>query len=180
MNKARWWLRKLTIPLSMVVLGLVIIFYGLHVLEQAGASANWPAVSGKVLASGIEETLWSESKRINDRNTGTRTEKRYGPQVRYEYRAYGMLYTGQGIRIVDALHEHPEAVQPIVARYPVDSRVRVYFNPNDPAQAVLEPGVDEDSYLFLYGGIAWSGVWGGVLAVAALVVYFREAGARRP
>ena len=44
----------------------------------------------------------------------------------------------------------------IVAKYPVGSRVTVYYDPEDVATAVLEPGVTWSSYLLIGMGVLFT------------------------
>jgi hypothetical protein len=50
----------------------------------------------------------------------------------------------------------------IVARYPVGQMVTVYYTPDDPAKAVLEPGLSLKAFFTLSLGLVFLGVGGGL------------------
>lgn len=176
MDNLKWWMGKLKIPGSMLLLGFGVMYYGNHIVDQSAASRYWPTAMGQVTVSRVEGTTWSKESRSNRyRSSNTETAKTsYGADVQYEYRAQGKPYTGANIRLLMPLESSPAEVQPILDRYPVGKRVTVYFNPQDPGESVLENVVDEDTYLLFYMGIMWSVVWAGVLIVVVIVVYFKD------
>ena len=159
----------------MVLLGFGIIYYGDHLVKQSVASSLWPTTIGKVVVSRVERSVWDKSSPSIGSRRSTEKEERFSADVQYEYLALGGRYTGSNIHFIMPLHETPQEVRPLLDRYPVGSRAKVYFNPNDPGESVLETVVDEDTYTIYYAGIMWSVVWGLVLCVVTIVVYFKEA-----
>lgn len=98
-------------------------------LVQARSSLRWPSVMGTVTGSG----------------TKTQSSLRGGPataaDVRYMYEVDGKRFEGTRISFGqygtgDGGHARKEA-----EKYPVGKPVTVYYDPNSPATAVLEPAV---------------------------------------
>jgi hypothetical protein len=56
--------------------------------------------------------------------------------IRYEYAVDGVSYSSLSINSIDS----PFYPKDVADRYPVGMDVDVYYNPKDPAEAVLEPG----------------------------------------
>ena len=46
------------------------------------------------------------------------------------------------------------SAQRVVDRYPLNSKVKVYYNPMDPSDAVLIPGPIDGMYCLIIGGVA--------------------------
>jgi len=103
---------------------LGIIFFTRRKVEQA---SNWPSTMGMVLMSTLEARHDSE---------GGYT---YYPVVQYEYRVMGQPY--QGNRIMPGPSVGGSGANKVVARYPAGTQVTVYYDPNNPSDAVLERGM---------------------------------------
>jgi hypothetical protein len=103
-----------------VVLYIVQFRQGL----RADASKKWPKAAGTVIASALEPS--PEHKR------------RYRAAVRYRYRVGGKEY--QADRVFwggnEGRRRHMESV---VAAYPAGADVPVYYDPQNPAEAVIDP-----------------------------------------
>lgn len=91
---------------------------------RADASKKWPTASGTITASALERS--PESKR------------RYRAAVQYSYRVGGKDY--QSSRVFWAGNEGRENhMASVVETYPAGTKVRVHYDPSDPAEAVLDP-----------------------------------------
>jgi hypothetical protein len=91
---------------------------------RASASKRWPISSGTVIASVLEkspDTRW-----------------RYRATVQYSYRVGGKEY--QSDRIFwggnEGRHRHMASV---IAAYPQGSKLSVHYDPQNPAEAVIDP-----------------------------------------
>ena len=71
----------------------------------------------------------------------------YSPSLQYKYAVAGKTYSGNRYRFGDVYAVEGKAHQ-IIAEHPVGKQVQVYYNPDDPADALLQPGV-EGGDLFL-------------------------------
>ena len=109
-------------------------FWAKPVLTNARNSSNWPTVLGSITKSELDADTDSD---------GTT----YSADIEYEYAVNGDAYLGEIVWFGDgysssARHSH----QDIVDRYPVGAQVNVYYKPDDPFIAVLEPGAVASSY----------------------------------
>lgn len=67
--------------------------------------------------------------------------KRYTPRILYEYSAQGRIFRGARIYFGEILYSSdPNDASRLLTRYPVGN-VTVYYNPVNPAEAILEPRV---------------------------------------
>ena len=129
--------------------------YGLYQRSRLADCQEWPQVTGKITKSAVgAETSTSE--------TGTSTS--YVAQVEYEYLAKGAAFTGRRIGLTRHSYIRRRKAQEEAGRYPVNSAVAVYFNPDSPADAVLvreAPG----SILCIVGGVA-------ILAIGVFALFY--------
>jgi len=61
--------------------------------------------------------------------------------VKFEYELGGRQYSSGSIRYMMPVYYHEEDARLVQATYPKDVQVRAAYNPGNPAQSVLEPGV---------------------------------------
>lgn len=119
-------------------LGLTLVFIGgagvggLMVAQRRIAqTSQWPSVTGKIVTSEVV--------------TGTVKNGRtliVSPHAKadYSYAVNGKSYRGENRRVVSMLHFDSEGTpEQVVAKYPVGRSVTVYYDPNNPADALLTP-----------------------------------------
>lgn len=98
---------------------------------QAQASQTWPSVMGTVASSSVDVRTTSDS------DGGTNTA--YYPVVTYQYEVLGHKYSSDrvsfGFRVGSGNRAQAQAV---ADRYIAGNQIRVYYNPNNPGEAVLE------------------------------------------
>lgn len=113
----------------LIVTGCFLLFSlmvwrgGLRGRRTAESSRNWPTVRGKVTASNVEK--------------GWKTL--YVPRVFYKFSVGGVEYTSTMISFAND-HIRKEAAEKTRDSYSVGKDVLVYYNPDNPEQAVLVPG----------------------------------------
>lgn len=90
-------------------------------IQMAKASTAWPGVDGIVTAT--------ERKRI---------ALRMQPRVAYSYAVNGVNFTSNRISFAAAIPK--KEIDSVLTRYPAGQGVTVHYQPDNPAQAVLEPG----------------------------------------
>ncbi len=125
--------------------------------EKARQSLNWPRTSGRVIEARIAE---HESEDEDGHVTST-----YSPVVRYEYQVNGVAYTGNQLSVgssVIAISDRKK-VQQTINQYPPGKLVMVYYNPQNPAEAALEPRLTSKAELIL--GIIMIGVGLSILCL---------------
>ena len=105
---------------------------------RAGRTRSWPRVEGRVLSTGITIALLEGEASHGDIDA---YERRYRPNVNYEYVVGGETYFSSQIApdMAKGFLGERRATQ-LIERYPAGSAVGVHHDPRDPAQAVLEPG----------------------------------------
>lgn len=127
-----------TINHRLVGLGVLLIlvgvagYFGIKLGEaRVNATAHWPAVTGHV-----------EISELSTATVKTGPVRRTTPiaKIRYAYSVNGQRLECDGLRVVPMLHTNPEGTpEEIVARYPVGKSVKVFYDPNNPKDALLTP-----------------------------------------
>ncbi len=148
------------VGVAIMLLGLAWIglfaFIHFRAVAKAKASETWPTTPGKVLSSQVVE---EESR---DREGGTSTW--YNPVVTYSYSAGGGAHQSSRIRFANMRQARRSKAEEIAARYPEGSTPAVRYNPEKPAEAVLESQKPGPLYLamaafgllFVGFGLFWS------------------------
>lgn len=121
---------------------IAIFVWDVGKLQQARDSRDWPRVEGRVTRSTVDHSQ-RESK----------------PQVVYAYTVAGTPYTSGQISF--DLFDKPGGqgrIESIIARYPVGEKVTVYYDPNEPRTAILEPEVYSPFFMpLLFGALFFFG-----------------------
>jgi len=156
---------------AFVILGAFMITVGVNNYRDGKATDSWPATNGLVLSSVVKE----DSRTVRD-NGRTRTETTYEPIVRYEYTVDGTVYSGGDIT-AGGYGGGLDRAYRVTGRYPVGIDTTVYYDPDHPDRAVLEPGADvRNVYLFGGGGAVFGIVGLGAFGFVGLLVRRRRQG----
>lgn len=152
-------------PFITFILGIVFIViswlvynhFSAPMVEEAEASKNWPTTSGIITFSDISEY-------INDDGN-----KMYSSSVNYEYTVANKSYIGDRISL-SSNGESTSSIREVkktLKTYPIDAQVTVYYDPELPNNAVLEPGADFLIYLIKY--TPWLFCFFGILMMWQLI-----------
>ena len=103
-------------------------------VRDARRSTSWPRVEGTVSESYVSESYSRTNRRTS-----------YRPNIYYTYSVGGTPYGSYTIAFGLATSSSV-AAEDAVRRYPRASAVQVYYDPDRPQVAVLEPGATWSSY----------------------------------
>lgn len=142
------------LPQLGLIAGIVTITFGIRNMRRARASARWPSVPGRVVASTVERTRDSSSSSSgSDISTTSYT---YQPIVTFGYQVDGSDYLSNTITFGDYSSSNRNRAEQTVARYPVGTPVRVFHDPDDPATGVLERRAAPGTGLLFIVGIMFT------------------------
>lgn len=132
---------KIAGGLLFVVAGIAFAFFGYNSYQRGMQSKNWPVAKGSVIQSKIE-------KRTETTGSGSSKRKvvKSYPIVKYTYSVGSQSYQSSRITFGQSKNVHQT-----VARYPKGENIQVHYDPEDPGQAVLEPGGDTTFSLVFMG-----------------------------
>lgn len=151
-----------TVPLIVfsvifLVVGIGILLWGITTSQTALRSQQWPTVPGTVTAAQVKTSTSRSS-------TTRRTTTHYSGHITYIYRVNGQDFTATQVSFADYSSSDRQHASEIVNRYPAGRAVTVSYNPQNPAQAVLEPGFGTGLYIPLGIGTVFILAGGGMLA----------------
>jgi hypothetical protein len=139
-------------PFLHFVAGAAFLLLGIAIsdIPTMIESAQWPTTEGTIVKSRLVGT----SVRGWDGDYFTETNA----HIQYQYRVNGISYSSSAVNSIKS--PFPLYSSSYVSRYPLGEDVIVYYNPKNPSEAVLEPGVldifkafDIFSYLLFGAGI---------------------------
>lgn len=137
------FITKIGFSLLLFVGGSWLLVAMIYQIKQAKVSATWPTVMGQITKAELEE------------NPGRWVT--YTAKLRYHYLANGAAMEsdiiGYGQIGLGAYTETREKAEAKLKKYPVQTMVKVFYNPQRPEQACLEPlNTEAGVYVALCGG----------------------------
>lgn len=130
--------------------GFLGSYFGINLLIKGENSKKWPIAKGRVFIA--KSHLFQQEDKID-----------FVTSFVYEYEVNGIKFTSNDVSLFD--YEKP------IWRYPVGTSVTVFYNPNRPKEAVLEPGVPWFAFcLIVFSFIAF--VFGSVMGLKSASEYF--------
>lgn len=169
MPPAKRFIAVRVFPWVTVLFASLFIWIGIDQVQKATASEEWPSVQGTVRSSGVREETSSSGSRRSSSTT-------YHASVVYDYQVGGQAYQGERISYGEYGTGDSGRAQKIAAGYPEGAEVRVYYQPDDPQESVLEPGTGGVPWFFLAMGSAFASV--GLLMARYLPRMIRSEGER--
>ena len=156
----------LLIFFALALVGSPVAYWGYTIVLKARASASWPSVKGVITSSRVA----TRRSRHKDSRGYTRTRTTYFPSISYKYTVGGKNFSGTKRAFGESSSSNRAWAAGVVSHYYPGSEVEVYYNPDDPADAVLEPGVTMSSYAVLIIG----GLFVAIGVLGATGVFLRE------
>ena len=142
MKSKRSYVNYGNLAFAALIIGIAFGLLGGYGVVKSLSAQRWETVEGKIVESRAS------------RGSRSRSE----PQIVYEYQVAGRLYKSEKIAFLFVTSSESDVFE-TVSKYPPDAKVTVYYNPADPAQAVLEPDVSIFSVLILIAGISLLAAW---------------------
>ena len=108
----------------------VYVFYKNNQMQKRNiGNETWPTVEGKILKSEVVQQYFFLQ------------QYSYEPRIHYSYSVEGKTYESDSISMRFLSSKSADTVQEVVGNYPAGSQATVYYNPDDPEESVLIPGV---------------------------------------
>lgn len=147
------------------IIGAALLIKHFRAKKKAEESQKWSSAAGRITESYV--------RREDSTDSDGYPTTSYYPEVQFTYEFLGSEYAGNKIAFGGSMGGGQKKAQESLAQYPVGKDVIVYYDPNNPGDAVLERRVSGN--VFLIVGIVFLvisvcvGCVGGVIAVANLV-----------
>lgn len=147
-----------TIGVVLGVTGLVVIGLGLRRMGQAARSRKWPTAPGSIHSSTtVSRTAPPLPQQDEDEEQAASRPPQllHRPEVTYTYTVHGKSYTGTTLGVDQVEVSSERQAREHAARYVPGAPVTVYYDPENPSRALLEPGVHSTSWLFPAVGVVF-------------------------
>ena len=115
---------KMIIGGALLVLTPIAAILAFVSYRSMQASNDWPSAPGVISVSRVVNTVGSKFK----------------ADVSYQYAVGGRNFSGTRIRFADTTGSRRNAQENLIKPYPVGREVEVFYDPQNPRDAVLEPG----------------------------------------
>ena len=113
----------LAIGVLLAVSGIVGVYICVRASDRATSQTAWLKAPGSVIGA---EVLYDGEM--------------YYPSITYEYTHSGAKFTGTKFKSALLQYNWRGPSERVVQRFPKGAPIEVYVNPDDPSEAVLEPG----------------------------------------
>lgn len=135
------------VPLFAFVIPIIVLIGGVFCVAEyvrtrrlASASLRWPTATGRITHSDVIEEIIEEKTEHDNRPTTSKLVYRYQVDLRYAYKVDKRDFIGTEAdwcgTMVSGLREVAEEA---AAKYRPGKTVKVYYDPERPGHAVLEP-----------------------------------------
>ncbi|PJB80880.1 MAG: hypothetical protein CO090_03805 [Acidobacteria bacterium CG_4_9_14_3_um_filter_49_7] len=148
-------MKNLFIGLIFLAVGIGLAWWGKGMLNDAKASKSWPSVQGTVM----ESTLTSY-KSTSGSGSKKRSTTMYKPQITYRYKIAGKEHVGDKVTMSDGGSSSTSYAKKTIKKYPAGATVKVFYDPEVPADSVLEPGATLVSYVPFWFGLVFAIIGG--------------------
>jgi hypothetical protein len=134
-------------------------------LSSQFQSTFYPKVPGRIVRSQVDSEAGNR-RRLSSHKVN----------LGFQYEVGGKSYESSSYRFLETLSHQEDAVRKTVEEHPPGRAVDVYYNPSNPAQAVLAPGLNASDFVFLHLLIPFN----GVVAFLALATWYNLRARSRP
>lgn len=142
-----------------LIIGLVVSTIGFREMKEAKVSTKWPTTSGVILESKVDSR--------SDSDSGTS----YHAEVLYQFEMDGAKIQGNRISFGEVGTGDASDASRVVNRFPKDTEVTIYYDPKDPFNAVLEPGIQTGTWFLPVFGLVFAGFGAFFMAIGIFFVH---------
>ncbi|MGD9885679.1 MAG: DUF3592 domain-containing protein [Reyranella sp.] len=122
----------------LTVFALFVVMLSRVFTKQTRAMKRWPTTEGRIVRSEIATTV--QHHRRANRARGNYDVTMYVPRIVYAYQVGSHTFESDNVGWSTSSNKRSTAEKQ-VARNPLHARVRVFYDPDDPAQATLSPSM---------------------------------------
>jgi hypothetical protein len=153
---------RMPIVVFLCIFGTVLALFSRMMGKEARAMQGWTRTMGRIVHSKVET-----AQQERDRPSSVSFQTLYFPRVIYAYGSGGQTWQGDNIGWTVS-NSTPDAAQKIVARFPLESKVEVFFDPDDESVSTLDRGGSTVRWVLLAGAFVFGC---GALATAGLLPF---------
>lgn len=132
--------------------------YGTMIAYKAYVTGTWSSVEGTITSS---KTTVRTSSHTSPGAPGE-TNATYFAEIQYSFEINGLSQVSDKVSFSRSSYGTESEARAVVDKYPAGSSVKVYYNPSNPTETILEAGLTFAATLPLIIGLA-------LLAIATLL-----------
>jgi hypothetical protein len=145
---------ELFMPLIVSFFGFILLLIGIYYYRKAKQTLNWYTTIGTIINSRVKTNQDSEH--------GTT----YESEISYSFTVESQSYVSNKIiAFMNYGTSFRKSADNITNKYPVNTKVNIYYNPSKTKESVIEPGVKTANIIFMIIGFL-------IFIVPLIVVYF--------
>jgi hypothetical protein len=142
----------------LVIVGIIVFVIQQRSAAKQKASLTWPTCDGQVTRANIESGRDNEGRWT------------YSAHIAYAYAVNGQNHNANRVAWGGrASSGNVREAEAMIARYPVGSAVKVYYNPGKPGEAVLDPASKGGVRLLLFVAVAFVVIGGFFVALGPFI-----------
>ena len=130
------------------VAGILLVYYGIHLNMKARAQKEWPTTEGIIKVSEVIKT---------SAGAGQQSRVHYKPKTVFEYSVFDFVYQSDKLSLSKHYNRgggNRGFAEKMVASYPLNEKVTVYYDPDNLVTGLLIPGKLSDITASITLGIA--------------------------
>jgi Protein of unknown function (DUF3592) len=120
-----------------VLVGVATGAFFFYRISQAISSTRWPSVVGELESAEMKEVIY----RGRQAHGGPDEASAWVVNFRYAYTVADKQYDGSRVTYSDGINKTMRALHRLEKKYKGESLIQVYYNPRNPKQSVLVPGL---------------------------------------
>jgi len=127
----------------LIIVGITIVIFQLRLFYKGLQSKDWHTTQGEIISSEVETFRFDDE-----------SNKTYRAGISFKYMISGKEYISSRVFFGDKLQLNLKGkALKLVYKYPVRSRVEVFYNPDNVEESVLEKGISSNIIILLIIGI---------------------------
>ena len=120
-----------------VLVGIATGAFFIYRILQGFASAGWPFAIGELESTELKHVIYNGT----EIGGGADMASAWVVNFRYSYSVSDKKYTGSRVTWSDGINKTMRALRKLQKKYQGKSLIQVYYNPKNPNQCVLVPGL---------------------------------------
>ncbi len=146
-----------SLAVTVLLAGLLVSTYGVSIILNASKCRGWNSVKGRIIHSFLADAVGLSEKKTKDVLT---------PYIVYEYAVDGRIYFSNSIAFLDFgrffnfgdtyYAGSEDEVRRLLNKYPVDSSVLVYYDPESIDKSVIDTGLKMPVFIIFILGLLLS------------------------
>ena len=120
-----------------VLVGVLTGAFFCYRIYLAGSSQRWPFVLGDLESADLREAVY----RGREVGGGADQASAWRVDFKYSYTVADTKYQGTRVTFSDSVNKTMRSLRALQNHYRGRSQVKVYYNPKNPAQSLLLPGL---------------------------------------